>query len=331
MPNVIRETESGLKIGLLGLGFHGNSIGTVKNQVSDGDTISAHPMATDDLPIRFLGVDAPETRFRLPGQTAFKALDHADWQAFLADPLNEAKYGNFNPPMTQALRAHLSVGIGAMAATNHRKHALAAKVALAVEVENDLTALGQTKENFGFFLAFAYDVMDGYGRLLCYINRDQPDDDEPSPRPHFYQERLLKTGHVVPFFMWPNVDPFLTQQLAAGSIVAAVFAPGTQNQLENQGKANLKLARDNVKHARANKLGVFEAADPLRLMPGEVRFLSSRHPPRRWVIDLSKSDNLLIHPQNYFTIPHYEDRLFIPEEFVPLFVDLGWQRQAPPP
>jgi hypothetical protein len=46
------------------------------------------------------------------------------------------------------------------------------------------------------------------------------------------------------------------------------------------------------------------------------------------VIDLSKNDDVLIKPQEYYTIPNVEDRLFIPEEYVPLFVEAGWKKQA---
>jgi hypothetical protein len=49
------------------------------------------------------------------------------------------------------------------------------------------------------------------------------------------------------------------------------------------------------------------------------------------VIDLSAGGNTLIRPQNYFTVPNDEDRLYIPEEFVALFVEQGWQKQPEAP
>jgi hypothetical protein len=30
-------------------------------------------------------------------------------------------------------------------------------------------------------------------------------------------------------------------------------------------------------------------------------------------------------PQRYIEIPNFEDRLFVPAEYVPLFVERGWQ------
>jgi hypothetical protein len=36
---------------------------------------------------------------------------------------------------------------------------------------------------------------------------------------------------------------------------------------------------------------------------------------------------VLIKPQKYYIVANIEDRLFIPEEYVPLFVEAGWKRQ----
>jgi hypothetical protein len=56
-----------------------------------------------------------------------------------------------------------------------------------------------------------------------------------------------------------------------------------------------------------------------------VRYLGRRELPSRAVIDLSRNDDVILRPQNYFRIPNPEDRLFIPPEFVPLFVARGWR------
>jgi hypothetical protein len=50
-------------------------------------------------------------------------------------------------------------------------------------------------------------------------------------------------------------------------------------------------------------------------------------PPDRWVIYLSDDGVFLIPPQEYYTVSEAEDRLFIPEEYVPLFVEAGWRRR----
>lgn len=97
-----------------------------------------------------------------------------------------------------------------------------------------------------------------------------------------------------------------------------------------QADSTLRRAGEWVREARARHLGVFNAMDPLLFEPFELRLLAGRRPPQRWVIDLSRNDDVLVHPQNYHTIPHLEDRLFLPEEFVPLFVENGWRREPSP-
>lgn len=106
----------------------------------------------------------------------------------------------------------------------------------------------------------------------------------------------------------------------------AVIPPGKAPEIVKKEKT-LSDARKWVRSARKKKIGPFNAQNPLRLLPFEIRFLSQRRPPDRWVIDLNKKSDLLIQPQNYYTIPDFEDRLFIPTEYVPLFVEAGWKRQ----
>jgi len=134
---------------------------------------------------------------------------------------------------------------------------------------------------------------------------------------------LLKSAKVSPYFIWPNINPFRKQKTKTEAVIPPGAARDTVNQEET-----LRLAREWVRNARQQKVGIFDQQNPLRLEPFELRFLARRTPPDRWVIDLSKNDNVLIKPQEYCTIPNVEDRLFIPEEYVPLFVERGWQRQA---
>jgi hypothetical protein len=92
--------------------------------------------------------------------------------------------------------------------------------------------------------------------------------------------------------------------------------------------ASLRRARDIVQRARTSELGVFEKANPLWLEAFEIRFLARREAPHRAVINLSRSDDVILQAQNYFRIPRAEDRLFIPAHFVPLFVDRGWRMET---
>ena len=137
----------------------------------------------------------------------------------------------------------------------------AATDALRGLVRADVAVLGQTEASFRFFCAFAHEVMDGFGRLLCFLNRQQASATDPAPRPRSYNERMLEAGWVIPYFIWPNIDPFRRQ----GSLIEAVLAPGTANAVAEQAGA-LKVARGFVR-AREQHLGLFEQADPLRLLP----------------------------------------------------------------
>ena len=200
---------SGWTIGHAALGVHGSITGSVKQQVHDGDTIIVE--ALGNLGVRFLGVDAPEISFTLPHGRSFITLSDARWEEFLSDPF-APHLPSFEPPLAPSLRDHLHASIGPGAARNHHQHASAVEDALEEEILKDLAVLGQSAAEFQFFLVFAHEVMDGYGRMLCYINRHQPDGNVPEPRPRSYNERLLQAGMVSPYFIWPNINPFMSQE-----------------------------------------------------------------------------------------------------------------------
>ncbi len=138
------------------LGYRGGVAGSIRQQVHDGDTINVR--AVGNFGVRFLGVDAPEISFALPGEKAFKGLADPEWQAYLANPFTTP----FNPPLSLGLLGYLKTKVGPGVAMNHNCHAVAAEQALEMEVGKDLKELGQTEEDFRFFLAFAFEVMDGF-------------------------------------------------------------------------------------------------------------------------------------------------------------------------
>ena len=93
-----------------------------------------------------------------------------------------------------------------------------------------------------------------------------------------------------------------------------------------KGAGKLKSARDAVASARAQGLGIFNLADPLRVMPFELRFLSRKKGPERYVINLSDvGSHFLLDPSLYYTIPNPEDRLHIPPEYLTIFKAFGWE------
>lgn len=317
MAKAIEQLRSGLTVGHAGLGLHGEGVGSVKQQVHDGDTVTIR--ALGNISVRYLGIDAPEVSFTLPalaGDTGFVPIKDQRWSDFLSDPFGPS--WRPMPALDPDLVAHLQPRLTPATAQNHALLGDAAQKKLEELIEADRTTQGLTKEDFRFFLAFAGEVMDRYGRLLAYVNRDEPDE---SQRPLSYNERLLDAGAVSPYFIFPNVDPFRRQP----STVAAVPAPGSAPQVGASGA--LGRARASVKAARDRGDGIWADPGGLVLEAFELRYLAGRRPPNRWLIDLGQSSDVLIQPQRYTQVRFPEDRLWIPEELVPLFVEKGWQKQ----
>jgi hypothetical protein len=288
--------------------------------IPDGDTIGIHIEGSGA--VRFLGIDTPEKNFQLPGSSVPRRLDSAEWESYLTDPFLP-QFGPFDLDVN--LVNHLRTRIGVGAGENHRFHGDNAEQALIALVQSDMNVLGQNLDTFGYFLSFSFEVFDSFGRFLAFINRNQPNANNPGPRPVSYNERMLENGTALPYFIWPNIDPFR----GSSSLLDAVIAPGTANQMAETTPA-LRRARDFVRQARANASvnTVFDSGNPLRFEAFEVRYLGRREVPNRAVIDLSRNDNLILQPQHYFRIPNAEDRLFIPPAFVALFVSRGWRLEG---
>jgi hypothetical protein len=297
---------------------------SVRQAIHDGDSAQTDP--DGNISVRLLGVDAAEVSFTLPDRPAstFISIKSPEWTAFLTDPFAPG-FPPFDPPLSIPLIEDLTLRLGPASAPNHARHADAAARAFEDFVEQDVNKNGKTKEVFRFFIAFATDVIDRYGRFLAFLNEDLP----TPPRLASYNERLLATGQVTPYFIWPNINPFRLQP----NLVDAV--PDAGQPITDP---SLDAARRSVRSARAGHRGIFDRVDPLRLMPFELRYLARvvtrgdqrfRSGPDRWVIDLSAADDRLLSPQRYIEIAHAEDRLFVPAEYVPLFVNRGWKAQEP--
>ncbi|MCG5221070.1 hypothetical protein [Streptosporangium sp. KLBMP 9127] len=321
MAKAIEQPVPGITVGHALLARTKGVPQPVSTVVHDGDTINV--AADGNLGVRLLGVDAPEVSFQLPANPTlpdqpkgFVKISHPAWTAFLADPF-AAGYA----PLTlrAALRTELLTRLDATTAPNHAEHGGHSTLALRKMITDDIAEQGLTPETFKIRLAFAHEILDRYGRMLSYVNRDQ----KVPPRPPAYNERLLAAGHVMPYFIWPNVDPFVRQE---GTVAAAVPAPGSGRELGETGA--LGRARRAVRDARAAGSGLWSAV-PLKLQPFELRFLAQRRAPDRYVLDLSDNANELLHAQSYFRIPHPEDRLFVNAEHAPLFHEKGWSVPQP--
>ena len=307
MP-AMRRSPAGFTVGSFGLGMHGKRVGTVAEAIHDGDTVSMR--AYGDFSVRLLGVDSAETSFNLPGEKVFKPITHAAWATFLGDPATAAH-------LPDGLRQFIEARLGPETAANHARHALRAQRAFEAMVAADIAELDLSREQFGFFLAFAGEAIDRYGRLLAFVNREQHSGERPRP----YNERILASGDAAPYFIWPNVNPFRRPE----SPVVAARPPKAFRTMANR-DPTLKRVRADIASARAAGKGVYSQDDGLLLSPFELRYLARRSPPDRWVIDLGASDDVLHPPASYFRIQNHEDRLWIPAEYVELFVSRGWRR-----
>jgi endonuclease YncB( thermonuclease family) len=295
--------------------------GTPAQTVHDGDTVNVQ--LDGNLGLRLLGIDTPEISFSLPsGQ--FAGLEDPRWTAFLSDPWSD-QWGAMSTAVPDSLKAFLQAKTGPQAAMTHYEHAVASREEFRKLVEQDMQILQQDPTAFRYYMNFGFEVMDGYGRLLCMLNRNQPNATQPTPRPPTYNLRMLERGRAFPYFIWPNINPWDRPE----TIEEAVIPPGQAKQLAESDR-ELRTARAAVKDARRQHLGIFDMMRPLQLEPFELRNLSRRVGASRYLIDLTSASDELLHPLNYSSVPFSEDRLWIPGAYVPLFEKAGWKVPGSP-
>lgn len=308
-----------LKLGAAGFGFYGNKIGSVKQIVHDGDTVNTRLL--NNLAVRFLGIDTPEISFQFPGTQTFVKLKDKKWDEYF----RSGKWKE-NLNIGQDLYHYLStkIGNGKNIASNHAEMAEGAEKSLAKIISSDLKKSKKSNKTFTFFMAFGNDFLDSYARLLCYLNSSSENFKNPKDKEEIvklsYNERQLASGWAVPYFIWPNVQPFLTvRAFSKENIIPKNFWALIRKAQK------LHQARKFVADARISNKGIFNETNPLKLMPFELRIIARKKSPNRYVIDLrDEGNNVLLKPEEYIKIPHQEDRLLIPGEYVPIFQLYGW-------
>jgi hypothetical protein len=324
MAKALEVTNNSFKIGHSKFGLFGVTTGSVNQIVYDGDTVNV--LLDKNLGVRFLGIDTPELAIPLPGSDpnappVFTSLSNAKWDAVFTS----GSWKN-NFVIDPGLMAYLStvIGNGTGIAKNHHDLAVNSAKALEKIIQGDLDLSGKTKDKFNFFLAFGNEFLDTYARLLCYLNSDKNNytkkADQDKIKALSYNERQLANGAGLPYFIWPNIQPFVNIKPFSKSFVEP---NNFWIMVQNAGK--LQKVRKAVANARAKKWGIYDPAKPLILAPHELRFISRGLPPDRYVVDLSAPfSNQLINPERYYIIPNPEDRLYIPKEYAPLFEKNGW-------
>lgn len=169
MPQVIGQIGN-TNFAVVGLGLHGNQVGSVRQQVHDGDTLVVR--AEGNFGVRMLGIDAAEISFSLPGSKAYTPIHKAEWGEFLDNPF-AARWKQFDPPLPNGLKASLRARCKPNTAANHDMHAQKAQQALEAMILADMETLQQDKRTFRLFIVFCNEVMDRYGRFLGFISRFQ--------------------------------------------------------------------------------------------------------------------------------------------------------------
>lgn len=320
MPKAIRsDSDNNRTTGISVPGLYYGKPGTVAQHVHDGDTLNVMPKG--NIGVRLLGIDTPEVSFSFPGpKVNFQGLEKPQWNDFLSTPF-DSQWGEYKGVVPEDLKAWIQSKVMGQPGTIHYEHATAATDELRNLITKDMEIMGQDATEFGYYMGFGFEVMDGYGRFLCTINREQPERTVPTPRPPTYNMRLLERGRAFPYFIWPNMNPWDRPD----SVADAVIAPGEAATMAAENR-ELSMARTLVKKAREQHRGIFDAMDPLLLEPFELRFLCRRGLPSRHLIDLTSDSDELIPPSHYYRVPNSEDRLWIPSVYVPFFVQHGWKQ-----
>lgn len=294
---------------------------SVKTAVHDGDTVKVQ--LGGNFSIRFLGIDTPEMTFEYPNVGSSndgKWLSISKFDTYLTDPFapNYPNSNTYKNSLGPGLVNHLNNFLGPDCATTHRDLAEEAQRALEQMIMDEYTDRAKAGKHYTFFMAFSHEIMDRYGRLLCYLYRNNTKT-EQKQNPLSYNERMLEKGEALPYFIWPNVVPFFYPGRSIGESIPP--AGDLQNWMNSSNAAKLNKARDSTKQARNNGIGVFRKNI---LEPFELRYLARRALPSRYVLNLETCSNILVKPTEYYSIVNPEDRLFIDEHYVDLFLKKGY-------
>jgi endonuclease YncB( thermonuclease family) len=241
---------------------------------TDGDT------PTIQLPVRMLGMDAPELHYGGATEANPGKFDDA-FASFLTKAGKNLDAG---------LKAHLAPKLKAKASTRHIQAGRAA-----FDHFEQMTAerLKRTSETTGkelsprhLFTMVASEVFDRYGRMLAYINASYTQQERaalPAAKRPTFNLQMIADGHATSLLIYPNVPK----------------------------PTDLELVRQAMISARKAKRGVWNSATPL-LYAFEYRWIvdtisGKRNGPDRFCGDVTTA--LLYPPQRYPQVPP-ENRLW---------------------
>lgn len=246
---------------------------------TDGDT------PTVQLPIRMLGMDAPELHYGGASETNPGKFD-TTFASFLS---KEGK------ALDAGLKAFLAPRLKNKASTRHIN---AGKVASDHFQQIAAERLRRISESSGkeltprtLFTMVATEVFDKYGRMLAYVNASytkQERDALPAQQRPTFNLQMMADGHATSLIIHPNIPK----------------------------PSDLELVRQAVAGARKNKLGLWKSSTPV-LHAFEFRWIidtlnGNRNGPDRFCGDFTTAK--LYPPQRYFEVPPENRMWFYPED-----------------
>lgn len=254
---------------------------------TDGDT------PTVQLPIRMLGMDAPEIHYQ--GATAKQPGKYDGGMAgFLAGPGKDLDAG---------LKQYLRERLKDKPSTRHIQAGQAAFAHFQAMVKKRLERTGKGGKALQprkLFLMASDQVFDRYGRLLAYVNaayeKEEREKLKPSQRPTFNLQ-MMRDGHAASLIIYPNLPK----------------------------PADLELVQEAMHAARTKKRGFWK--DSRALLAYEFRWVADmirgarRQGPDRYCADVS--NGRLYAPQHYHRAEP-ENRVFFYPEDVTAALSMGF-------
>jgi endonuclease YncB( thermonuclease family) len=257
---------------------------------TDGDT----PMV--ELPIRMLGMDAPELHYGGATEKNPGKLD-SDLEKFLSKSGSNLESG---------LKAHLKDRLGNKPSS---RQIAAGKAAFGhflsivqKRLDRGVGKNGKPLTPRRLFIMASKDVFDRYGRLLAYINaayeKKEREALAPAERPTFNLQ-MIQDGHAVNLIIYANIPK-----------------PG-----------DLSLVQDAVHKARTRRKGMWKDGNKT-LLPYEFRWIADtivgkRNGPDRYCADITTA--VMYPPQEYYKVLP-ENRLFFYPEHVDDAIKMGFRK-----
>ena len=247
---------------------------------TDGDT------PTIDVPVRMLGMDAPELHYAGAGENNPGKFD-TPLERVLSGPGSHLDAG---------LKQYLRPKLRSNPSSRHIAQGVAAfahfETIVAERLQRISTSTGAQLTPRRLFTKVSEQVFDRYGRMLAYVapaySKAERDEIAPQDRPTFNLQ-MVQDGHAISLLIYPNVPK----------------------------PRDLDLVRSAIKKARQYNRGVWGGAhEPLHAY--EYRWLVDVHRgrrsgPTRFCGDITTAK--LYVPQQYYKVPD-ENRLWFFEEDV---------------